>query len=462
MHDDVVRDRLPLVIGSAWFLEKHQTLNPHHWNLNLLLEVQHPVYLHFLEQAVQYLLDYHEGLRMRFVKEGLHWQQFIAASDTIGPIVWINLRDLSAEKQLATIEEISSSLQTSLNICNGPVMRIVYFDRGERQAGLLLWVIHHVLTDHVSNDLLVRDLALAYQQRIESKDIDLGQPSTPFHMYAERLAQYVHSTEASKDLDYGLRLPWDKCMPTPLDMPEGIDSNTGESNRSVQVALGASEFQFLQKYVLRTGVQIIDVLLTTVVQALERWSKHSFHCISVQNHGRMIFDDLNLLHTVGFLSASSRIVLSTGTSSRPRDAVQTIKQQYHRSFKHSYGYTALWCLSKDPETVAKLAKIPFNQAIEVNYLGRMGAASSASSFIRYPQNFSGHLGQTQDSFERRGLVLYCIAFVKNNQLFVEWNYSHYLHHRATIQTLAEYHVQALHDLINDYLPLPAQMTLPDQ
>jgi hypothetical protein len=47
----------------------------HHWNQSVLLEVRQAIVPELLEQAVQKLLEHHDALRLRFVRQESGWQQ---------------------------------------------------------------------------------------------------------------------------------------------------------------------------------------------------------------------------------------------------------------------------------------------------------------------------------------------------------------------------------------------------
>lgn len=67
--------------------------------------------------------------------------------------------------------------QESLNLHDGPLMRMVYFDEGEH-AGRLFWTIHHLAVDGVSWRILLEDLQTAYTQVVQGQKIQLPMKST--------------------------------------------------------------------------------------------------------------------------------------------------------------------------------------------------------------------------------------------------------------------------------------------
>ena len=58
--------------------------------------------------------------------------------------------------------------QERLNLHDGPLMRMVYFDEGE-ETGRLFWTIHHLAVDGVSWRILLEDLQTAYTQAVQGQ-----------------------------------------------------------------------------------------------------------------------------------------------------------------------------------------------------------------------------------------------------------------------------------------------------
>src|SRR6185503_16206459 len=86
----VVRSRSNEVVEVAltpiqhWFFAQNLA-QPHHWNQSLLFEVRQRLSGAVLRQVMGWLVERHEGLRLRFVREGEKWQQrLIPASGETG------------------------------------------------------------------------------------------------------------------------------------------------------------------------------------------------------------------------------------------------------------------------------------------------------------------------------------------------------------------------------------------
>ena len=76
----------------------------------------------------------------------------------------LDLSTLPQLQQAAAITAAAAEAQASMNLEQGPLMRVLWIDLGAHQRGRLLWVIHHLAVDGVSWRILLEDLETAYGQ----------------------------------------------------------------------------------------------------------------------------------------------------------------------------------------------------------------------------------------------------------------------------------------------------------
>jgi amino acid adenylation domain-containing protein len=129
---------------QRWFFEQDLP-QPHHWNQAMLLEVRQPVDVVVLQQVVQQLLEHHDVLRLRFVRQPNGWQQINALPDETLTVARVDLTALPKAEQSGAIEAAATELQASLNLESGWLVRVALFDLGPNQHQRLLLAIHHLL-----------------------------------------------------------------------------------------------------------------------------------------------------------------------------------------------------------------------------------------------------------------------------------------------------------------------------
>ncbi|MGH2621926.1 MAG: condensation domain-containing protein, partial [Anaerolineales bacterium] len=291
----------PLTPIQHWFFEQNFA-DPHHWNQALLFEVRQALDPALLEKVVEHLLAHHDALRLRFVREDAAWRQFNAGLEGTTPFSRQDLSSLSEEAQKTAVEAAAAELQASLNLSEGPLLRVAFFDLGQEKPGRLLLAIHHLAVDGVSWRILLEDLQTGYQQLSQGREMSLPAKTTSFKHWSEKLREYACSDRLEEESAYWMAEPRKQVRRLPVDIPGG--ANTVDSSRTVAVSLSPEQTQALLHQVPASyHTQINDVLLAALVQALARWTGARSQLIDLEGHGREeIIEGAALWRTVGWFT----------------------------------------------------------------------------------------------------------------------------------------------------------------
>jgi non-ribosomal peptide synthase protein (TIGR01720 family) len=436
----------PLTPIQRWFFEQRLP-NREHWNQALMFETRQALNPSLLEQAVQRLLEHHDALRLRFTPEEAGWRQFIAGSAAAAAFSLIELSGLPEAAAIAALESKAAELQASLNLSEGPLLRVVYFDLGNQEAGRLLIIIHHLAVDGVSWRILLEDLQTAYQQLIRGEEIAFPPKTTSFKRWAEKLAGYAQSEAAKAEQDYWLNDARAKAAWLPVDFSGG--ANTEASARSVSTSLSVEETRaLLQEAPEAYHTQINDLLLTALAQALAEWTGERTLLVDLEGHGREdIFDDVDLSRTVGWFTTIYPVPLRLEKSTNSGEVLKSVKEQLRAIPQRGLGYGLLRYLSGDEEIAEALRRLP-QAEVSFNYLGQLDQALPPDSLLDSllaPARESG--GPVHSPSGRRKHLLDVRGSVARGQLNLSWTYSENIHRRATIERLAQSYVEALRALI---------------
>src|ERR1041385_7676413 len=152
--------------------------DPHHYNQARLLELRKPINSELLQGAVQYLLLHHDALRLRFLRSGEEWKQIHSEPASSVPFERIDISQKDQTEIEETLRSEAARLHSSLNLHDGPIIRVVLFDCGDKSASYILIVIHHLAVDTVSWSVLVEDLETAYLQLAAGRQISLPRKTT--------------------------------------------------------------------------------------------------------------------------------------------------------------------------------------------------------------------------------------------------------------------------------------------
>jgi amino acid adenylation domain-containing protein/FkbH-like protein/non-ribosomal peptide synthase protein (TIGR01720 family)/FkbM family methyltransferase len=444
----LVKGIVPLTPIQHWFFERNLP-SLHHFNQSVLLEVPSNIQPELLEQVLQKLLYHHDALRLRFVQQEAQWQQYNSdALDGISLAI-TDLSNLAPAEQSKAMELKAEEMQRSLNLADGPLLRVVLFNLGKFSPGRLLIVIHHLAVDGISWRIVLEDLAGAYKQLDSGNNIQLPAKTTSFKDWAIRLQDYAGGQGLDRELDYWQNERSSAVAPLPLDYPAVASENTVGSSSIVSLSLSVEQTRALLQDVPRAyNTQINDVLLTALVQSFAGWTGSDSLLIELEGHGREdLFEDVDLSRTVGWFTSIFPVCLKLGGLYHPGEALKSVKEKLRRIPNRGIGYGILRYLSHDASIRKQLDLLPQAQ-VSFNYLGQFDQAHLIPLGWKYAQESSGSIhsskGQRRHLLNVNGLVI-------EGRLQLEWKYSKAFHHQATVENLAHNYVKILEAIIDHCL-----------
>ncbi|HKU74236.1 MAG TPA: amino acid adenylation domain-containing protein [Pyrinomonadaceae bacterium] len=438
----LVTGPLPLTPAQHWFFEQ-DIPERHHWNQALLSESREKLDVALVKVAVQQILAHHDALRLRFKRDETGWSQYNASVTEDAPLSCFDFSTLEQSAQRAAIEKTAAELQTSLNLSDGPLVRLALFNLGATQPDRLLIVAHHLVVDGVSWRILLEDFHTVYQQLSRNENVSLPPKTTSFKYWSQQLNQYAQSNELREELPYWLDPSRAVISSVPLDNQHGV--NTKDSARSVTVALSVAETQaLLQKVPKAFSTQINEVLLTAVAQAWTRWTGDRSILIAMEGHGREdILKDVDLSRTVGWFTTLFPVCLHLRNPSDTGDSLKSIKEQLRQVPNRGFGYGVLKYLCRDHKIRESLRSLPAAQ-ISFNYLGQFDQVLPADSPFSPARESSGVGSSLQAS---RPHILEISGSVSGGRLHLGCIYSENLHQRDTIEHFVESFASALREIV---------------
>ncbi|MFM8330867.1 MAG: condensation domain-containing protein, partial [Candidatus Methylumidiphilus sp.] len=429
----------PLTPIQLAFFERRPP-QPQHFNQSVLLKVQPGLDVGHLEQAVHALIMHHDMLRARFV-EG---RAEIADSSGAIPLYTRDLSSLAEAEQTAALSADAESLQTSLDLAAGPLLRVALYRLGRGQPDRLLFIVHHLVVDGVSWRILLGDLDIALAQLRQAEPIALPPKTTAFPHWAARLRDYAGSAQALAESDYWREQAGAAVPPLPLDYPAGAEANTLDSAEQFSLALPADLTQaVLQEVPEVYRTQVNDILLTALVRAFAAWA-HPALRIVMEGHGREeLFEDVDLSRTVGWFTTGFPLLLRTAPGEPPAVTLKKVKETLRAIPGRGLGYGVLRHLSPDAEIRDALAAADTAE-VSFNYLGRFDQQAGDSALLGEADEPTGsdqsRAGRRQFLFEINGIH-------SGGQLRMNWTYSSKLHKRETVERLAQGFFVELENLV---------------
>ncbi|MFZ6028861.1 MAG: condensation domain-containing protein, partial [Chloroflexota bacterium] len=436
---------MPLTPSQARFF-RHDYPQPQWWNVSKLFKLERDLAdVALWEQAVQQVIVHHDALRARFVHEASGWRQIVHASGAEQAVVTrVDLAALPIRTREMGMLAQATQIQQSLNLAEGPLLRVVLFDLGAAKPCYLLVTVHHLVADGVALWVLMEDLVAACQQLRRGDAVTFAPKTTSVRQWAENLHAYAATPQFQEQLDAWLALPWDQAGPLPVDRPENRAQNTFGSRDLEAALLSAEETEALFKVIpLRCQVQPHEVLLTALAQSVARWTGRPWVAIDTVDAGRVLdipgTEKMDLSRTVGWLSTHHLLLLHSREGESPAEALESIRNQLRR-FPRPGIPADIARLS--PAYPAQKGFPGWASDLRWNYAGRGGQPANT---VLQPASLPPGATLNPDGCE--SYLLGCIVSAPGRRLVCTWDYSRNLYDKATVKRLVEDFKDTLKGLI---------------
>jgi amino acid adenylation domain-containing protein/non-ribosomal peptide synthase protein (TIGR01720 family) len=428
---------------QRWFFE--QQMPGHFLNQAVILEVKSPLSAEILQGAVKALVAHHDALRLRFPGAGpeLREMTILAADDSV-PVRRIELSEATAAERSRHIESVAAEVQAGMDIVNGPIMQVVYFDAGRGNSGRLLIVIHHLVVDAVSWRILLEDLETACTALKLGRPVQLPPRTTSLREWSRRLNEFAQSPAAEADLEYWSALGRKPLHRLPRDS-EGAENTVATLDTIVLELEPGDTDALLMRVPKARKTQINDVLLTALAQAFATWTGRREIYLHLEGHGReFLADDIDVSRTVGWFTTMYPLHLALPEAGNALEALQSVRDQLRAVPGHGRSLGVLRYLSARDAVREALRALPDPEIVFL-YLGRFEQGLAGSSALFAPA--TEPLGRERSEQARRPHLIEITTMVTGNRLRVYWSYSKAVHRRPTMERLAGEFVAALRAIV---------------
>ena len=433
----------PLTPIQRWFFERDLP-EPNHFNLAVMLELRQSLSASIIERAVRHLIESHSALRLRFVREQSGWRQVVTDATDGVPFVLVDFGALPERDQAEAMKQAASDAQVSLNLSEGPLLRVALFDLGTHKPARLLVAIHHLVVDGVSWRILLEDIEMTCRQLSEGGEAVPQIRSTSFGEWASRLARHAQAEAIESECDYWMTLLGGATASLPTDYTGGEKSLS--SSRAVSMSLSVEKTRALLEEVPSAyNTQVNDALLAALAETFTRWTGERSVLIDLEGHGREdIIEGLDLSRTVGWFTTHFPVRLTCAPAARPEETLKATKEQLRNVPNRGIGYGLLRYMSERAEIVEKL-KSQRGPQVSFNYLGQLDGLLPEGAVFRVTRE---PVGATQSALGQMSHAVRINAAVIKGRLEMTWTYSENLHRRETIERLADDYTAALEALIS--------------
>ena len=422
-----VSGEMPLLPIQQWFFEQ-DIPERHHWNQSVLLAPRQRLDAQVLSVAVQALINHHDALRLTFAQP-FNLGRFDAAPAQ-SPLWCETVSDATQ------LESLLNKAQRSLDLQNGPLLRVLLAELPDGEQRLLL-AIHHLVVDGVSWRILFEDLQSAYRQIESGKPVQLPSKTTAFKHWAQGLQTLARDGGLSSQLAF-----WQTLLSgasTDLPCLNSAASLRASDSKTVGAKLSADlTRQLLQQAPAAYRTQVNDLLLTALARVLANWTGRDDVLVQLEGHGReAVLEDADLSRTLGWFTSLFPVRLTAQAELEP--SIKHIKEQLRAIPDKGIGFGVLRYLGDEP-TRNKLSELP-TPRITFNYLGQFDGSFDDADALFVPAKESSGVEQSADAPLNNWLSINSQVFA--GELSLAWTFSAEMFAEHTLQALANEYIAEL-------------------
>ncbi|TDP95211.1 non-ribosomal peptide synthetase [Labedaea rhizosphaerae] len=279
-----------------------------------------------LRTAVADAVARHESLRTKLEsRENELWQVVLAPPDE-PPLTFVDLADAPAEAYQELCDRLGKEV---FDLGTAPLLRMAHVRLAEVDA--LVIVVHHAVADAVSADILVGDLIVAYNARLDGNPPDWPELPVQYADFTAWQEDQASGPAAQQDLAY-----WREQLAdvSTLDLTHGRPrpARLSQRGKRIEVALDPETGAALDAFVRGEHATAFMGVLAAYVAALGRVFGADDVAVSSTVAGRPLPE---VQQVVGMFV--DRVVLRLDLSSGPtfRDLVRTARRVVAQAHDHS-------------------------------------------------------------------------------------------------------------------------------
>ena len=265
--------RLPLSFAQQrlWFMDQLAPGNPV-YNCPGAVRLEGRLDLAVLERSVNEIIKRHEALRTRIeldVEEGTPFQ----AIDEWRPLR-LDAEDLTGlpreerENEVRRIAE--NDARTGFDLRQGPLMRSKVL-KLDREHHVLLFNMHHIVSDAWSMGVIVREVCALYEAMSEGQGSPLPELEIQYADYAKWQREYLAGETLEREVSYWKERLKDSEM---IDLPTDYARPSAPSYRGAveKIQIGKKLSEGLTRLSQREGVTLFMTLMAAFKALLMRYS----------------------------------------------------------------------------------------------------------------------------------------------------------------------------------------------
>ena len=290
-----------------------------------------------LREAVRALVQRHASLQTRITRTPEGWRQHVEPPNSYPPFS----HSTSQKPDAQSLRKIQLMLFQRTKISLG-IPFWVHLVEYENASPTLLLAVNHLISDPISNEIIVSDLERAYQSISKTGRTNFLSESMPYKNWIEEMKSYVFSEEVEQEKEYWKSLPWREA--------QEYKEKTAASNEGGELTQSYRLESFRQREAValtqelpkRFGATALEILAASVLRSFSLTIGTKALHINVVGSGRFgLSDRSDYSETVGWFNHRYPLVISLDNVEQRIELLESIKQQIAAIPYEGLGYSAL-------------------------------------------------------------------------------------------------------------------------
>jgi len=327
-RDDL--SRAPLSFQQEWWWKYFEIFGP---RLNarfcaVALRIRGRLDIEALRHSIQHVVQHHESLRTRIVVvEGRPAQEIDRAPNSALEVINVFVSGDAAPESEARrlIEEL---VNLPIDVSVGPLfgarlLRIADHDH------VLAVAMNHVISDHMSEHILLRDVWTAYVQLVQQRPVSLAEMPIQFPDYAAWQRRTHEIWTATHGSYWATRLHNAPCQRFPIDGGEGAAARF--RTEQLPVSFGNRLTEGLRNFSRHTRTTLVMTVLTAYAASLLRWQERRELIVGLLVTGR---NRPQLENTIGFLASVLYLRIELKPGDTFLELLRRVTQEFCTAYLH--------------------------------------------------------------------------------------------------------------------------------
>jgi amino acid adenylation domain-containing protein/non-ribosomal peptide synthase protein (TIGR01720 family) len=172
-----------------------------------------------MQRAIDEVVRRHENLRASF-PEVNGKPRAVTAPELRIPIALVNVPEFPVDDRRERLQKlVNEEIARPMDLLRGPLVRLTVFRINEQEHAVVL-IVHHIVTDFVSYDLIEKEIFTLYAAFVQGLPSPLPELPVQFGDFAAWLDEWSKSEVAARQTEYWLKKLADvPRLDFPADMP---------------------------------------------------------------------------------------------------------------------------------------------------------------------------------------------------------------------------------------------------